>query len=159
MEIKKSNAKSYLDTLYYDTEYICLCNYGLKNVPNLSKFKNLRYIDLSYNDISYTDIDVIPKSVSVINLEHNLIKDISIFKNFSNLNILLLNNNYIEKLYNLENLIKLEINNNYLTSLIDCPKNLMELHCKNNYITSLKYLPKKIQYLFTSNNNIILEDF
>lgn len=159
MEIKKSDAKSYLDTLYYNTEYICLCNYALTKIPNLNKFKNLKYIDLSHNNISFVHMNSFPESICVIDLEHNLIKDISIFKNFPNLNILLLNNNYIDKLYNLEKLIKLEINNNFLTSFVDCPKNLMELHCKNNYITSLKYLPKNIQYLFISNNKIILDDF
>jgi len=159
MEIKKSDANSYLDTLYYNIEYICLYNYGLTTIPNLDKFKNLKYIDLSYNNISFIHINSFPESICVINLEHNLIKDISIFKNFPNLNILLLNDNYVKKLYNLENLIKLEINNNYLTSFRDCPINLMEFHCKNNYITSLKYIPKNIQYLFISENKIILEDF
>lgn len=154
----KTEISLYLDTLYPTTQHICLCNFRLNSVPNLTKFTNLKYIDLSYNNISDINIYNIPNSVNYINLEHNLINTMNIFEQFTNLNILILNNNYIEELYNIKSLKILEINNNYITSFKNCPKNLIELSCKSNKINSLRYLPKVIK-LDISDNSIILDDF
>lgn len=152
----KNNYKQYLDSLSYLSEYICLCSYNLKTVPDLKRFINLKYLDLSHNSIH--KVENVPNSVIFIDLNYNILNDMNDFKSLTNLRYLWVNNNYIDKFQKINSLEGLEINNNYIESFKNCPPNISYLSCENNKIKSMKYIPESIQNLRIKNNEIEFYD-
>ena len=105
--------KQYLDSLQDDIDIINLNNRNLNVLPNLSRFKNLRYLHCSNNNLT-----------SLPKLNETLIE-------------LWCDNNKLISLPKLNTKLKLlHCSNNNLTLLPEFNENLVDLHCLNNKLTS-----------------------
>ena len=127
----KKDIIKYLEKKDNDIKELNLKNFKLTEIPDLSKFKNLKVLDLSINKIK--KIENIPKTV------HTLI----------------LSNNKIEKIINIPLHIKiLFVNKNLLTELDITETDIVELYCERNKLTRILF-SKNLNVLKCSYNKII----
>lgn len=133
--------KEYLDSLSDKITYLNISNKSLSEIPDLSRFTNLKILDFSHNNIA-----TLPESLpnSLENLYCNFNPLIKLNNLPSNLIGLFCSDcKLIELPENLPNsLIHLYCNNNNLDYLPECisklSKQMAHLHCVNN---NLKILP------------------
>lgn len=82
-----SQTSNYVDTGNFTTidtgsiTYIDLSNKQLTDIPNLSRFRQLRTIDLSNNRLSTVNIHDIPQTVTYLDVSRNNIEIIELSKN------------------------------------------------------------------------------
>ena len=145
-------------------KYLDLSNNNLKSSPNISKYKNILYLNISFNEISGKIVDnnlielscnnnnlesIDSKSLIRLNSCNNILKSI----NTPNIEILIINNNKLNYLESYINLKYLEIIDNQLIK-IDNLINLEELYIGNNNIIKIEMMPK-LKVLNCINNPIL----
>lgn len=151
-------------------EFLDLSNNNISIMPNLSKFKNILYLNVSNNKLSSDIIvnnlieltcsnnkirSITSNKLTHLNASNNLITFVNIpniqiliinknniicIKNYVNLKYLECIENSIEKLSDMEELEELYIGNNKLYELSNMPK-LKILNCVKNPIEKIKFFP------------------
>ena len=143
-EYNMNEIEEYLNSLDDNVEEIKLSYKNLKELPNLSKFKNLKYLYCSHNNLTSLP-ENLPNSLKILDCYNNKLTRLP--ENLPNsLELLYCNNNKLKILSeNLPNsLIELQCNNNNLTSLPEnLPNFLKLLYCYNNDL--LKDYPNLIE--------------
>lgn len=129
-----------------------LSNRNLKKLPDLSKYTNLKKLNISYNQL--TSIDGIPNSVEELDCSSNYI-----FKLPEHLPPKLrILNCFLNQLVVLPISFPVTLNwlnccNNSIKDIVGfLPKDLKYFNCSNNYITSFSDLPDGLVYLDYSYN-------
>lgn len=112
--MNKIDVYTYLDSLNINTKYIDLSYYNLEMLPDLSKFRQLKYFNCQYNKL--TNIDSL--------------------KNNPNLETIWCNNNLLTYIYNFDNLKVLDCSYNQITKFPNF-KNIESIRCYNNPIHNL----------------------
>ena len=165
--------ETYLNSLSEDILFLDIggkCK-GIKSLPDLTRFKNLKTLKCSSNKL--TSLPTLPQNLEELDCASNQLTSLPTLP--QNLKILSCNINSLTSLptlpQNLEilgcydnkltllpilpqNLQKLSCSGNKLTLLPTLPQNLEELYCSNNQLTSLPILPQNLKYLYCSNNPI-----
>lgn len=126
------NTINYLNTLPDDITEINISNRNLNELPDLSRFKNLSYLDCSSNNLKELKL---PKQL--------LDKLIYLICDFNNMT-------YIQKLP--YNIIFLQCSNNLLEILPDLPNSIKHLYCYNNKLNNIDILPSSLVHLDIRNN-------
>ena len=125
------NIETYLDSLPEDIKKINVIGKGIDHLPDLIRFKKLKYLNCSHNKLTFLPF---------------------LNENLKELNC---NNNHLTSLPHLnENLKELNCNNNQLTSLPHLNEKLNRIYCSNNKLTSLPPLNEKLKHLCCSNNQL-----
>ncbi len=144
--VNNMSIEDYLSSLPNNIDYIDLSFKKLNEIPDLSRFTNLKELNVSYNYIKY-----IPKidTIKILNCNNN---DIEYISEMPNLELLNCATNNLQYLPSFKNLRVLYCNFNKLTSL---PKldNIEYLRCTNNLINNISYY-KNIKFIDCSFNNI-----
>ena len=123
--------ETYLNSLPNYTLTIDISSKGIKSLPDLTRFKNLKKLSCSANQI--TSLPTLPQ----------------------NLEILYCSGNQLTLLPTLpQNLEILYCYDNQLTSLPTLPQNLKFLDCSYNKLTLLPTLPQKLKTLYCYSNPI-----
>jgi hypothetical protein len=163
-------------------EFLDLSNNKLKKFPDLSNYKNIKFINIAFNEvdgeIEFNNLDeltchnneikrITSKKLKRLNASNNKLIEIELpnieilIVNFNKLNYIpsYLNLKYLEcidnELVNIDNMINLEelyIGNNKLLRINNMPK-LLLLNCINNPVEKIKYFPN-LKMLLTSVPNI-----
>lgn len=157
--------KKYLDSLPDNTIFLDLSNHSLSEIPDLSRFINLKYLDCSRNNLTKLP-ENLPDSLETLYCDFNpLIK-------LNNLppNLIMLgcsNCKLIELPENLPNSLKdLYCNNNNISYLPECisklSKEMYHLRCEYNNLKILPFIfgDEGIDMNFSNNpciNNIYTE--
>ena len=118
-------------------------------------FKKIRSIHLGKGQI--TDIDHIPKTVSKLFCENNIL--ISLENLPSTILEIHCSHNHISQieLTNLSALVKLNCTDNELAELENIPETIEEIYCDNNYITQLDLDNLvNLKVLHCSNNKLMI---
>lgn len=143
--------QSYLNTLPKDTTSINIQNRGLHNLPDLSRFKQLRRLDCSYNYLR--ELPKLNDSLEFLNCSHNLLESLPELN--AELYYLNCGNNNITSLPTLnDNLLRLDCRQNKIESLPKLNVSLQYLCCDSNYITALPELNLDLRGLYCSNNHL-----
>jgi hypothetical protein len=130
---------------------INISNQGLRQLPDLSEYTNLFYLNCSNNEL--TSLQGIPSSVKLLNCANNQITSLNYLPH--SIKWLCCQNNYIVQLDNLPiRLNYLNCSNNLITSLDYLPPYLNSLKCSDNYLKTLDYLPKRLTVLNCSSNEL-----
>ena len=149
---------TYLNSLPDDTSVIDVSNKGLKNLPDLSRFKNLIKLDCSVNQL--ISLPPLNEKLEILCCYNNRLTSIPpLNKNLKKLDCS--SNLYLTSLPPLnENLEHLSCRHNRLTSLPQLNENLEHLDCVDNKLTSLPQLNKFLRYIGFKYNPIynILSD-
>jgi Leucine-rich repeat (LRR) protein len=135
----------YLNNLPDNVERIDLSNKKLDELPDLSRFHNLKELNCENNGI--TSMPTFP-NLKILNCNYNFIISLPILLNIETL---FCNNNRLTSLPLLPNLKQLDCQGNRLTSIPSFP-NLKWLQCTNNKITSI--MPRNLELLHCNNNQI-----
>ncbi len=171
-----------IDYILSRIDFLDLSNNKLTQMPDLSKYSNIKYLSVSFNQI---DGDIIDNNLIELSCHNNTIRSISSNKithlsasnnkitqidvpkvkilhvNFNKINWIpsLINlkyleciGNHIQKIDNMLELEELYIGSNNLVSITNMPK-LKILNCVNNPIKKIKYFPT-LNTLMTSVANI-----
>jgi Leucine-rich repeat (LRR) protein len=154
----------YLNNLPDNVEKIDLSNKNLYELPDLSKFHNLKELNCENNQLA--SIPTFP-NLKILYCSHNFIVSFPILPNieilhcsnnhltslpiFPNLKILDCQGNRITSLPISPNLISLQCCNNRITIIPSFP-NLKKLNCSNNKTTSI--MPRNLEKLQCSHNQI-----
>jgi Leucine-rich repeat (LRR) protein len=143
--------KSYLNSLSEDILTLNISNKGIKSLPDLTRFKNLKTLKCSNNQL--TSLPTLPQKLETLSCSNNQLTSLPTLP--QNLEYLYCSNNQLTSLPTLpQNLKELCCYNNQLTSLPTLPQNLEYFDCDNNQLTSLRTLPQNLEYLYCSNNPI-----
>ena len=166
----------YLSVLDYEIQDIHISSKSITVLPDLSRFKKLRHLDISHNYLK--NLNDLPKTLKSLSCDtfqisnyDNLPPDLEILyispQNCIQTNNIILNNLPISLKYikcwgsNLIHLDYLPIsvtildcNLNKLSKLDNLPIYLSKLNCFNNKISKLHNLPSFLQLLICYNNNI-----
>ena len=141
----------YLDTLPYDTISIDLSNRNLTDLPDLSRFTNLRVLNCSKNKL--TSLPELNNNLHVLNCSCNKLKSLPELKN--NLHVLNCSCNKLTSLPLLnDNLQELNCSNNELTILPVLNNNLQKIFCSFNQLTKLPLLNNNLLILYCSCNEL-----
>lgn len=146
MDTIKIPVDEYLNSLPSDIEKINLKNRGLKILPDLSRFTNLKNLECEYNVLeSLPNIN----TLEILNCFHNKLNEIPLI---NNLKILNCGENNLKTIPKINNLVNLKCYNNKI-EYIPQLDNLKYLFCQYN---KLEYLPKldSLEILHCSNNKI-----
>ena len=145
--------ETYLNSLSDNIPTIDISVEGIKSLPDLTRFKNLKKLICSHNQL--TSLPTLPQNLQILICDNNLLTYLPTLP--QNLQILYCYNNKLTSLPTLpQNLKELNCYNNKLTSLPTLPQNLKELNCYNNKLTSLPTLPQNLE-IFNCVNNPIYE--
>jgi Leucine-rich repeat (LRR) protein len=147
----KFNIEEYLKSLPDDTTEIDVSCKKLTYLPDLSRFKNLKYLYCSSNKL--TSLPVLNEKLIRLNCSGNQLT--SLPKLNEKLKILYCSNNQLTSLPALnKNLKVLSCSNNQLTSLPGLNKKLKDLYCSYNQLKSLPVLNEKFKKIIYHNNPI-----
>ena len=123
--------EEFLSNLNDDITKLDISNKGLKILPDLSRFTNLKILNCHNNNIK--TLNNLPQYLEELNCYDNL----------------------IVRLDNLPmNLKKLNCKNNKIKNLDNLPITLNKLECLNNSLSKINYLPNYLEKLNCANNNI-----
>jgi Leucine-rich repeat (LRR) protein len=170
---------SYIDSLSDDVEIIVIENEDIEFLPDLSRFKKLKRLDVTDNmltklpplnepleilkcgDNLLTNLPEFPKSLKYVYCEHN---KITVLPNLNELKVLGCCFNELTQLPPLPSTLEfLSCGNNLLTELPELNEELMICECGNNFmvegrlaapanrISSLPKLNKKLEHLRVEN--------
>ena len=145
-----TNIETYLNSLSEDITILNISRNGLKYLPDLTRFKNLKKLNCPDNEL--TSLPNLPSTLEELNCSNNKLTFLSFLP--QNLKALNCSINKLTSLILPENLLSLECSNNKLTSLQTLPQNLKALYCYNNKLTSLQTLPQNLNILYCSNNKL-----
>uniref|UniRef100_A0A6C0H5W5 Leucine-rich repeat protein n=1 Tax=viral metagenome TaxID=1070528 RepID=A0A6C0H5W5_9ZZZZ len=123
--------EKYLNSLSDKVEKINVSNKKLKYLPELSRFKCLKYLKCSNNQL--TSLPILPDNLECLDCHSNNLTILPILK---------------------KKLISLDCSYNIITSLPVLNKNLIELFCANNKLTSLPVLNKELKILYCISNDL-----
>ena len=145
-----SKVTEYLNNLPDNVEKIDLSNKKLYELPDLSRFYNLKYLHCENNNL--TGIPNFP-NLKILDCNYNFIISLPIFLNIE---ILYCNSNRLTSLPIFPNLKSLECQDNRITSLPIFP-NLQKLQCCNNKLTSIpSFTNLKVLHCGNNKLNIIM---
>ena len=148
-----TDIETYLNSLSEDILIINISNKGIKSLPNLTRFKNLKILYCSNNQL--TLLPTLPQNLERLHCYSNQLTSLPTLP--QNLEILNCFNNQLTLLPNLpQNLETLYCSNNKLTLLPTLPQNLQKLSCSINNLTSLPTLPQNLKTLYCLNNKLTL---
>jgi len=129
---KPFNWQRYIDDLDSNVELIELHNLELRELPDLSRFQNLKKLFIQYNHL--TSLPKLPDTLEV----------------------LFCNGNQLTSLENLpEGLLDLYCAQNLLTELPPLPPNLKSLSCRKNLLSFLPPLPNGLRQLYCGDNHLL----
>jgi Leucine-rich repeat (LRR) protein len=141
--------ETYLNSLSDNIPTIDISVEGIKSLPDLTRFKNLKKLICSHNQL--TSLPTLPQNLQILICDNNLLTYLPTLP--QNLQELYCSYNKLTSLPTLpQNLQILSCYNNKLTSLPTLPQNLKELNCYNNKLTSLPTLPQNLKILYCYNN-------
>ena len=123
--------ETYLNSLPEDILTLDISCKGIKSLPDLTKFKNLKKL-YCYDNL-LTSLPTLPQNLEILHCFCNQLT-------------------YLPTLP--QNLEILYCDNNQLTYLPTLPQNLEKLHCFDNKLTSLPTLPQNIIELYCHDNPI-----
>ena len=123
--------ETYLNSLPEDILTLDISCKGIKSLPDLTKFKNLKKLYCYDNQL--TSLPTLPQNLEILHCFCNQLT-------------------YLPTLP--QNLEILYCDNNQLTYLPTLPQNLEKLHCFDNKLTSLPTLPQNIIELYCHDNPI-----
>ena len=145
------NIEIYLDSLPEDIKKINVIGKGIDHLPNLSRFKKLKYLNCSNNKLTY--LPPLNKNLKELFCSNNQLTSLPPLN--KKLKYLYCCNNHLTSLpYLNEKLNGIYCSNNQLTSLHSLNKKLKYLCCSNNKLTYLPPLNKNLKELFCSNNKL-----
>lgn len=140
-----------IELLQNDVISIDLTNKQLIELPDLSRFVNLQYLDCSNNEIKR--IDNLPETLVSFTCDFNEISTIEELPD--RLISLSCSNNKLQELPELpERLQILRCSRNELKALPELPETLRVLKCSYNFITELPELPDFLQTIDIRENRI-----
>jgi len=159
LSIYKSDTKRttrierYLNYLPEDILTLDIIFKGIKSLPDLTRFKNLKQLYCYGNKLKY--LPNLPESLEILYCGDNNLTSLPDLTRFKNLERLNCSGNNLTSLPDLPNNLKiLYCNNNELTSLPLLPENLERLHCENNQLTLLPTLPNNLKMVYCNNNKL-----
>jgi Leucine-rich repeat (LRR) protein len=164
--MSESDINQIIEKLPDDIKEINLSSKHIKKLPNLSRFKNLKILDISNNNI--TELPILPESIEYLFIYNNKLTNIYKIPNsvkylycyFNSLTHLIINENInLTHLYCFGNKLKsidLPINlqillcaSNEITFLdLDKLKNLKKLNCTNNILSKSQVFPLTVDILY-----------
>jgi len=144
----------YLNSLSDDAMAMNLSSMFLKQLPDLSRFTNLRILYCSNNKIVRLPTKL-PSTLQELDCSYNLISELPVIPD--KLQILNCSNNHLNKLRNLpDGLQELYCGNNELCKIdMELPDSIKILNCRNNQITEFTQLPRELQEFNCSNNGLL----
>ena len=145
------NIETYLDSLPEDTKKINVIGKGIDHLPDLTRFKNLKYLCCSHNKL--TSLPELNENLKELNCNNNKLTSLPPLN--EKLNGIYCSNNQLTSLPPLNEKLKhLCCSSNKLTYLPPLNKNLKGLYCSNNQLISLPQLNEKLKLLYCRNNNL-----
>ena len=123
--------ETYLNSLFEDILTLNIRSMGIKSLPDLTRFKNLKTLNCSNNQL--TSLPTLPQNLEVLYCYDNQLT-------------------YLPTLP--QNLKTLSCYDNLLTYLPTLPQNLEKLYCSNNQLTWLHTLSQNLETLSYINNPI-----
>jgi Leucine-rich repeat (LRR) protein len=124
---------------------------GIKSLPDLTRFKNLKTLKCSDNKL--TSLPTLPQNLEYLYCSNNQLILLPTLPQY--IEDLDCSGNKLTLLPTLpQNLQKLSCRNNQLTLLPTLPQNLEYLYCSHNKLTSLHTLPQNLQKLYCSSNKL-----
>jgi len=148
-----SEIEKYLNSLSTDISKLDISCKGVKFLPDLTKFKNLKTLHCSNNQL--TLLPSLPQNLKYLYCSNNQLVLLHTLP--KNLEVLYCANNQLTLLYPLpQNLEVLYCANNKLTVLPTLHENLKYLYCPNNQLILLPTLPQNLEVLYCSNNQLTL---
>lgn len=148
---KKNKFNEYINGLPNDTEYINIRNYGMPELPDLSRFHNLKNLHIDDNRIK--TIPFLPASLTEFTCKNNLLEELPELPD--NLLCLMCGENKLKQIPNLPE--KLEIlccEFNEINGLPTFNKNLRKVHCNNNKLQQLPKFNEELVFIACNNNQI-----
>jgi Leucine-rich repeat (LRR) protein len=143
----------YLNSLSNTRTQICISRRNLTKLPDLSRFKNLKYLACSSNKL--TSLPPLNDNLEHLNCSDNQLTSLP---DMNSLQILNCSDNNLISLPPLnDNFKHLNCSNNKLTALPPLNHNLISLNCSNNPLTSIPNLHDKLTYLCGGDCVIIRE--
>lgn len=128
-----------------------LSGQGLYELPDLSEYTNLYYLNCSQNHL--VSLVGLPPSIKLVHCANNEITSLDSLPR--GVKWLYCKNNSIRYLDHLPcDLDYLNCSDNVLTSLDNLPRKLNSVNCSNNRITTLTYLPPHLTVLNCCSNQI-----
>jgi hypothetical protein len=147
----RTDIETYLNSLPEDISTLDISYNGIKYLPELTRFQNLKKLNCSDNELTF--LPTLPQNLTSLNCCDNKLTSLPNLP--QNLEVLYCRNNKLTSLPTLpQNLIALYCRNNKLTSLPNLPQNLIVLFCYDNQLTSLPILPQNLEILYCNNNPI-----
>jgi len=141
----------YLNSLPQDIPIIDISCNGIKSLPELTRFQNLKELNCRNNELTF--LPTLPQNLTSLNCCDNKLTSLPTLP--QNLIVLYCRNNKLTSLPTLpQNLIALYCRNNKLISLPTLPQNLRILFCYDNQLTYLPNLPESLEVLYCNNNPI-----
>ena len=135
--------ETYLNSLSYNTLTIDISSKGIKSLPDLTRFKNLKKLSCSANQL--TSLPTLPQTLEILYCSDNQLTSLPTLP---------------------QNLEILYCYYNQLTSLPTLPQNLKFLDCSYNQLTLLPTLPQNLKTLYyysspideiVNNNNCLIK--
>ena len=140
----------YLNSLNRNVTVINISYYSLTKLPDLSRFKQVRFLNGSYNDLYF--LPPLNNTLIELNCSNNQLTFLPPLND--TLKVLICSNNQLTSLPDLNNLRQLYCNDNQLTSLPPLNHTLIEINCSYNKLTSLPPLNVNLQCLSCNNNQL-----
>lgn len=149
----KFNIEIYLYSLPENTTRIDIRCRGICELPDITRFTNLQYLDCDDNNLMY--LPTLPESLIYLSCHCNKIRSLPSMLP-ENLQYLYCSYNPLRCLpTNLPvNLRELYCMSNQLSSLPALPANLEHLYCSDNKLTSLPELPENLQRFHCQHNRL-----
>lgn len=138
---------------------IYLCDNKIENANFLAPLTTLKMLDLRNNNIS--SLEAVPKNISSLHVENNLITNLNVLRNCTQLSYLFCDNNQIENLdfaSEMSQLHTISITNNCLSDISGISSNtaLKYFNFSDNNVSDISALNNKIflEDIRFSNNNV-----
>lgn len=142
---------TYLSQLPDDITVLDISKRRLRELPDLSRFENLRVLDCSNNNIQR--IRNLPDTLEQLICSNNIIT--TIHRLPDNLQIFICDNNDLIRLPPFPDYLNIiQCSNNDLTTLPALPNGLTVLDCSRNRIAHLPALPDSLNVLKCNNNHL-----
>jgi Leucine-rich repeat (LRR) protein len=127
----------------------------LTSLPDVTRFKNLQFINCSHNELTSLPDLTIFKNLEILNCYNNKLTSLpSLPQNIKTINCAYNKLTSLPDLTGFKNLTTLYCENNQLTSLPSLPQNVEGLYCSCNELTYFPNLPQNLKTLHCSNNHI-----
>lgn len=154
----KNNIETYLNSLPADRRILTIESIGITDLPDLSRFKNLKELYCGFNKLTSLP-NTLPESLEILHCSYNKLTSLPDLTRLKNLKKLYCSKNQLSSLPTTlpQGLEELICSDNQLTSLPDLSrlKNLKELNCADNQLNSLpNTLPESLERLFCFDNKL-----